>query len=339
MWRVWWPSLEMNLHGYVSDYCTYGEAHRFEVPLRSGRYNTVVTPRMAFPVVEAEKEWLTFLDSLSPRPTWWYDLDDDLISPTIVQRMLLNKWPDQAEGRRQLELQRQSRLSLLRKVDGVTVASAVLAEVVRDYFPGMPIKLVPNGINPYGFMQLENQPPTREIPPLTVGWSGGPRLEADLEPLPEVWRQVAQLRPDVHFVVQGWLPSTLASVVPANRLHFIGGVKNEDYPSVLHNIDIFCCIASDDPWLLSKSPIKWFEATLAGAACVVSKQLYGPVIDPPCSALVASSVDEWVKSLLAMVDDAQLRNTIHTTARATVLGKHTIQATYGTWIEAWATLQ
>lgn len=336
MWRVWWPSLEMNLHGYVSDYCTYGELHRFEAPLRAGRYNTIITPRMAYPIVEAELEWLMFLDSLDPRPTWWYDLDDDLLSPVIVDRMLLNNWADQSEGRRQMELQRQSRLSLLRKVDGVTVASSTLAGIVRDHLPAVPIKVVPNGINPYGFMQLENQPPPRQVPPLTVGWSGGPRVEADLEPLPEVWRRLSEMRPDIHFVVQGWLPTTLARAVPANRLHFIGGVKNEDYPAVLHNIDIFCCVASADPWLQSKTPIKWFEATLGGAACVVSKYLYGPAIDPPHAALIVDTVEEWVRALVAMVDDPRLRHAVHTTARQTVLANHTVQVTYKDWLSAWA---
>ena len=39
--------------------------------------------------------------------------------------------------------------------------------------------------------------------------------------------------------------------------------------------------------------IKWYEATYAGAACVVSPTLYGPAVTDGDNALLAETTDEW----------------------------------------------
>lgn len=334
-YRTWWPSMELAARGYTVDYCTYGDLNLYEAPLRYGRYNTIVTPRMAFYTREEEERWLSFVDELEPIK-WWYDSDDDLFTSAFVRRMVTtHTWPDKNDAARDIETQRASRVRLIKQVDGITVANTTLTDILKPLSLA-PIAVVPNGINARPYVQAMEHPEPRVIEQLTVGWSGGPRLEADIEPLTEVWTKLAELRPDVHFILQGWLPPKLVASISAERLHCIPGVPNERYPSILQNIDVFCCVAGADDWNLSKTPIKWFEATLAGCACVVSKRLYGPAIDPPYAALVVESADEWLRALLQMVDDPQLRQTVHDAALKTVLSRNTLQHTYSAWLEAWS---
>lgn len=335
LYRVWWPAMELSARGYIADYCQYGELNTFEPALSYGRYNTIVTPRMAFESQDAEDEWMRLMAAY-PKIVWWYDCDDDLVTPSFVERMLsTHHWPEDSMADLRLEAQRASRVRLIESADAISVANPHLG-ALSGRLSGTPAHVIPNGINTRPYRYALDATPPRAMQHLTVGWSGGPRLERDLEPLYEVWPKLAELRPDVHFILQGWLPAKLVQLMPADRLHCIGGVSNERYPSILSNIDIFCCVTGDDDWNLSKTPIKWFEATLAGCACVVSDRLYGPAIDPPYAALVAHTPDEWLRALLAMVDDPQLRTTVHDAALQTVLHQHTLPQTYSYWLDAWS---
>lgn len=335
IYRVFWPAMELAARGYIADYCTYGDLNQYEAPLRYGRYNTLVTPRMAFENSMAEKQWLAMIGSLRSMVHWWYDCDDDLWSSEFVERqMAQNKYPEKT--RETLEVIRKSRIRLASYADGITVASKSLLNFVADTSLNGRVRLVPNGINEraYAFAAVNGKP--RVVPPLTVGWSGGPRLDRDLEPLYDVWPKLAGLRPGINFVLQGWAPELLVSLIPSDRLHILPGVEAAQYPNILRNIDVFCCPSGDDPWVLNKTPIKWFEATLAGAACVVSDKLYGSVINPPHAAMVAHNPETWLRSLLALCDDLQLRRTIHAAAMQVVLSQHTLSQTYESWLDAWS---
>lgn len=336
-WRVWNPTIELAARGYIADYCVYSDLPQFEGVLRYGRYTTLCTPRMAFDSASNEAQWLTFINSLRPTVKWFYDCDDDLWSDQLIDRLIAtHRWPNPDQTRIDLEYQRQSRLRLIAQADGITVGSDQLAELARRYTK-TPVYVVPNGIT---VAHYSNQTP-RSIPPLTIGWSGGPRLESDLEPLYEVWAKVAQARPDVHFIVQGWVPPKMAMIVPANRFHGTGGLPTEQYTSYLQNIDIFCCPAPNDPWVRCKTPIKWYEATLAGSACVVSPYLYGPVVNSQhgphtaATALVAETVDEWVRCLLLLIDEPTIRQNIQDSAKNSVLANYTLRQTYVDWLNAW----
>lgn len=332
LWRCWNPSIELVARGYISDYTNYSNLNQFDAVLRYGRYTTLVTPRMCFDDEPAEEAWFAFIDTLRPKVKWVIDTDDDLWSPSLIDRLVATQpWPNPEEVWQKLDYQRRSRIRLLERCDGVTVASPTLVELAKQYTKA-PVYLVPNGIHAG---QYTNNTP-RVINHLTIGWSGGPRLASDLDPLYEVWPKLAQLRPDVHFVMQGWVAPKMAAIMPVGRFHATGGLELSEYTEYLRNIDIFCCPAPNDSFCLAKTPIKWFEATLAGAACVVSPYLYGPVINPPYTALIAETADEWLQALMAMVDDQQLRRTIHDAARETVLAKHTLRSTYSKWIDAWA---
>lgn len=340
LWRCWWPCLELTARGYVADYVKFGDLPSVASLLEYGRYNTVVTPRMTFEAQEHEDIWFKFIDTYRNNVKWWYDIDDDLISDYFIDRQVqttrqLSPTTPVDEVIEKAEFQRDSRLRLIAAVDGTTVGSGPLMYTVDPYCPGN-ICTVPNGINQRFFDQHLDEFP-RTMKELTIGWSGGPRLECDLDPLYDVWPVVAERYPDVHFFLQGWAPDRLARAIAPERMHVVGGVAIEHYPSALRNIDVFCCVATDDPFVLAKTPIKWYEASLAGSSCVASDNVYGSVVDHELNGYVARTTQDWILYLGNLIENAELRATMQAKAREKILSQNTTRQTYEYWLEAWST--
>lgn len=340
LWRCWWPKYEMEARGYTIDFIKYGDLPTVRSMLEYGRYNTIVTPRMTFEKQEDEQGWIDFITPFRPQIKLWYDIDDDLLSEAFNARQAevtvsLGSKEQVDDLLRRSDQQRQSRLRLIGMSDGVTIGSYNLAPLVTKLSRG-PVIRVRNGINARFFQHnLNNQ--TRTVPYVTIGWSGGPRLDRDLDPLYEVWPEIARRNPNVHFMLQGWAPDKLASVLPPERVHVIGGVELDNYPSILKNIDIFCCVAPNDPFVKAKTPIKFFESALTGSAVVGSPDVYGPVINHGSTGFVATTNDEWIKYTEELLLDVDLRERMACNAKEHVLKFHTISQTYAEWLNAWST--
>jgi hypothetical protein len=109
-----------------------------------------------------------------------------------------------------------------------------------------------------------------------------------------------------------------------------------EYPRALINIDIGCCTVAPMSFNHSKTCIKWYEMTLAGASCVVSPTLYGREVIDGEDALVAESPEQIVDALSRLIEDAELRRTISRNARRTVMEKHTLEQNWQNWPLAWS---
>ncbi len=112
----------------------------------------------------------------------------------------------------------------------------------------------------------------------------------------------------------------------------------EEYPRALLNIDIGCCSVAPLLFNTAKSCIKWYEMTLAGAACVVSPTLYGREVTDGDNALVAETAEQWVAQLSRLIEDAEFRRTIQRNARRTVMTEHSLEQNWWRWPSAWATM-
>jgi hypothetical protein len=164
-----------------------------------------------------------------------------------------------------------------------------------------------------------------------VGWCGGVRDDKDLEILAQAWPNVARRYPDVHFLVGGYESRALIDCLPADRVTFMPGVSFETYPEMLINFDIACCIVDDNSWNENKTGIKWIEHSIGGAACVVSKALYGRYVKDLNNALVAETVWDWEMLLGSLIEDAQLRAAIVRNAQKTIIEEHTLAANWINW--------
>lgn len=347
LWRSWWPIDELNKHDVVADWCYVDNyAEDIEPKLKSGKYNTVVTPRFNF-----SEQWMLqqFIRTLKRYDiTWIYELDDDTLSPYIVPRNVAfnldqYKYPEYTDKQKHdylqanQEFQRQMRLQQLSYIDGLTVSTPQLATVAATYTQA-PVYVVGNAIN-IDWFNLRKDSNKRTIAPLTIGWSGGWRYDADLEILAQAWTIIAQRYPDVSFVIYGFESPSIIKAIPANRLSVIGWSNLDDYPSILSNIDIGCCSIADNQWNSNKTAIKWYEMTLAGATCVASHALYGQEIMDGYDGLLATSVRQWVDHLSTLIDDPWQRRTIHSQAMQTIKAQHNIKHAWPQWLHAWDSIR
>lgn len=332
-WRVSWPCRVISDHGFVADWCLAQNVNALLPLINAGRYNTLVTPRAHWKTTEEADNWLTVMHSYGL--AWVYELDDDGWSPDIVARQAKLFEQEWRKGEQQLEFERQERIRIIQQADGVIVSSEALAEVARS-FTDRPVYCVPNLIDADWFSTRQRDA-KRIIPPVTIGWSGGLRDEADLAEVAVAWHAITERYPDVHFVVHGTLPRPLLQAVPADRITTLDWSSLPDYPRALMNIDIACCAVQHGVGFnKAKTAIKWFETTLSGAACVVSRELYGPVVRDGHDALVAQTATEWQTALARLIDSPTLRKRLQRNAVKTVKATHTLQAEWPVWLEALA---
>jgi hypothetical protein len=334
-YRVEWPCTGLRDHGYVGDWVMTNEASGSVAALEAGRYNLVVAPRLHWANRQAGQDWS---DSVRGYGCGWaYEVDDDAWSPEIVQRQARLFESEWFKGEYQLEEERQERLAIINQADGVIVTTEALASVARS-FTSRPVHVVPNLLNTNWFLGRLSDT-KRIIPPLTVGWSGGVRDEADLEIVAQAWTRVAARYPDVHFVIHGITPRVLATSVPSSQLILMAWTALPDYPRSMINIDIACCAVQAGPNFNSaKSPIKWFECSMAGAACAVSPVVYGTVVTHGVDALVCSTVEEWDEALSRLIEDEDYRRDMNEHAKQQVWSEHSLTRKWHVWVETLAAI-
>lgn len=315
--------------------------------VQAGEYDAIVTPRYVWTTISVrtasgrrQKVWMG--DAWRRQVTennlvWIYESDDDLWSESSIQRMMHfydhDKKSIQKMWLERYTRYRQDRIRLSKFADGFTVATEPLGGIVRNYTDA-PVHVIPNAIDMPSWEALMDGK-QRTIPPLTIGWSGGVRDEADHLILAEAWKIVAQQCPEVKFIVFGHQSEVLLKSLPKNRIITIPWCEMEDYPGQLLNFDIGCCALEPIAWNETKSPNKWYEQSMAGVASIVSPTVYGRVVTDGVDALIATSVKDWVTAIVRLVNDPELRSRLVTRAQAKILSEHTTDQTVYRWIQAW----
>lgn len=332
-YRVDWPCRALADHGFIGDWA-YASAINGLMPLiNAGRYNVLVTPRAHWATPEQGDDWLKVMHDHGL--AWVYEIDDDGWSADIVQRQSKLYEQEWLKGEERLENDRLERIHLIQNADGVIVSSERLAEVARSY-TNHPVFCVPNLID-VGWFDNRLSDAKRVVPPLTIGWSGGLRDEKDLINVGTAWTTIAERYPDVRFIVHGTTPTPLMNAVPGDRLLTINWSSLPDYPRALMNIDIACCaVEAGVGFNLAKTAIKWYEATLAGATCVVTPTLYGSEVRDGHDALVAETPEQWVGAISSLIDNPLRRKRLNRNARKRVVAEHSLTNGWVRWVEALA---
>lgn len=365
LWRAWGPCTELKRQGFVADWapingcpecgmesrpeelrgeydwwvcprCHYrsrgGEAmEKVLDQLVWGHYDVVVTPRIVWPIEGDGDRWIREIHRLGI--AWVYEFDDDVLSPSITRRQIRLFESERLKGAEQLERERVQRVKLIRQADGVTVSSRRL-QTVAEMYTDRPVHVVPNAIDTDWFRETLRGC-RRVVPPLTIGWAGGTREDADLKPMITAWGILAARYPDLHFVVQGHISKALADAVPQQQRTTLPWLPLEEYPRALLNIDIGCCSVAPLLFNTSKTPIKLWEMTMAGAVCVVSPTLYGPYVEDGEDGLIAETPEEWVEALERLVLDATLRRRLYRNQRRRIAEYHSLKKNWWRWLDAW----
>ena len=267
----------------------------------------------------------------------WYEVDDDLFSPWLVRQHLRGGiLPEESPALK--EAHRLARIHALQLCDGVTVTSQRLATVVRQYTDA-PVEVVPNALDWRWFKRVLKVGAPRRVPPLTIGWAGGARPDADTEPMAWAWGQLAQKYPALTFVVAGHQPRPVYEQVPSQRIRAIDWLPLEVYPLGLRNIDIACCPLADAPFNRCKSAIKAWEASAAGAAVVASSTVYRQALRHGEDGYLCETKEDWLGALTRLVEDEPERRRVRENLRRRVAGEFSLEANVWRWPAAWARLR
>jgi len=134
LWRVWQPFTELQRRGYAA-WWRYKDDAELGAPewpyLAATRLEAVILPRLSW---RDQTDARRFVDSVHDAGlAVIYDLDDDLLSPQIRDR--LHTTTQRERSCEKLEQDRRDRIAAVRLCDGVTTSNEYLAELHRLLWP------------------------------------------------------------------------------------------------------------------------------------------------------------------------------------------------------------
>jgi glycosyltransferase involved in cell wall biosynthesis len=263
-----------------------------------------------------------------------FEADDLMWTPAVVDHL---RAADFTQGKTDAELLREGEMSryFMSRCDGVIVSSEPLAELARGE-TDRPVICVPNAIDARWFRcQMAARAPWADYP--TIGWAGGRRPEADVEPMAVAWGRIARRFPRVRFVVAASLVPDVfyREIEDDSRIIRLPWLSWHDYP-VAYQVDIGCCAVSDSPFSRCKTPIKSWEYALAGAAVVATPMLYGADVTDDLTGRLAETADDWEAALFDLLSYEGYRRRLQRNLLERVEDHHTLDGELHRWPEAFA---
>lgn len=160
----------------------------------------------------------------------------------------------------------------LRLAHLVTATTAQLADEIMRYSGRESVWVIPNAINVANWLDVK--PPDPDLPIVTL--VGSQSHETDWEIVPEVIRTLADRFPLLRFRIAGCEPAWLNDFAPllGDRLERRPWVRFHDYPNLLEGSTLILAPLVDSLLNRGRSPIRFWEATCAGAAFIGSPLVY-----------------------------------------------------------------
>lgn len=336
-WRAWRPVTVLEQAGLKTGWAYHNHERLYEhVP----GFDLVVYQRSGWDDAEAGRLHIQALHRAGCVVV--QESDDDMWLARGEQKSHAEMGIDEKE------LTPEQNIASTRLYDGCIVSTERLRTIINAVVNhDMPVEVVGNYIDlDLWKAQLEGwgrHPDLKGY--VTVGWFGGNRYGRDLEMVAEAWGRLATRYPDkVRFVVQGHLDEVIVNAVPKNMLHVIGWLPTYSrdgmpfYGVGVANMDIVCCSVADTLFNAAKTPIKFLEATAAGAACVVSEPLYGPVVRHAETGYVATNVNDWERYLEVLIVREHKRRRMADAAYKYVSDNWSLKQNAWRFAKAWANL-
>lgn len=208
----------------------------------------------------------------------------------------------------------------LAAVDFITTTTECLAERLRKFNPN--VSVLPNLIDPDQWRWTTARPSQ----PLTVGISGGTSHVRDWNLCESLFEKLGERFPEIKFLVVGFDPPWAKRLREklGDRLEIVGWQPAESYQETIRRIDIGLAPLEDIEFNSYKSPIKWFEYSLAGAATIASETVYGDYIRNEYNGLIVENGGDWLPVVSCLIGQPFLRTKLVRKAREHVIAHWSI---------------
>jgi GT2 family glycosyltransferase len=253
-----------------------------------------------------------------------FDLDDQLF-------YLPENHPDRHSGRYGLSL--LPMYQALIDADLVSVTTPALRDFVKDYNEN--VVLLPNYLDDRLWNIQKEAKTNLNKEYVTIGYMGGITHKPDLEYLVPVFREINKRYPKrIRFKFWGVKPPEEVMTIP--KVEWIPPTTNkyEDFAKFFQtqSADIFIAPLIDTPFNRSKSAIKFLEYSALGIPGVFSRlETYTGIVTHGHNGFLAYSHDEWISSLVELIEDEELRCRLAMNALETTRSNWLLSKKYTVW--------
>ncbi len=211
---------------------------------------------------------------------------------------------------------------LIKSADHVVVSTKPLKDAILPYNKN--ITVIPNCIDP----DIWNVPIKRnDSDKIRLGWILSANHEQDIPAILPALKKILKKYPHVEFWHIGYDSEEFDSL-PENQHKVIHGTKGyEEYPAFVAGLGLDISIAPiiDDKFNVSKSNIKWMEASMCEVPTVASNVYpYQHSIRHGKDGFLAETTEDWVKHLSQLIESKELRTEMGRKAKESVLKRFNI---------------
>lgn len=263
-----------------------------------------------------------------------YDIDDDLWNIPL--------WSPASRAMHKLVAARAVDLAVVNAniaaCDGVVTPTRYLADELRARFPGLPVYVLPPGIDPAPYDAVKRLP--HGTPTLQVGWMGSishhlPHLrsmQVALDCLPALGAEFIRLG-----AVQGDRGELLLDEVPCRVRQFSwGGVHT--LPARMAQLDVGIIPRVAERFHEGQSITSGLQYAAAGVPFVASATQEYRELSKQGVGFLAESIGDWRQQLKVLLSDDDFRRKDADYSRSIVFDRYGLEATGNRYADLFASL-
>jgi glycosyltransferase involved in cell wall biosynthesis len=206
-------------------------------------------------------------------------------------------------------------------------AEVVLAgnQYIADWFSGysQKVEIVPTAVDADQYRLIP-----RELTEFTIGWIGTSSNLRNIENISDALVNFFRLVPTARLLVVSDRPPRLSNMEPENVV-FIPWRRAEEVQRI-NSFDVGIMPLSDDAWSRGKCSFKMLQYMACEVPCVASPiGMNYEVMQEASFGFSPRTQSEWLDALVALYEDASLRQNFAANGRALVLrrySRHVISA-------------
>lgn len=321
-WRIERPFALLNSRGHDATYHLYDNLE--EVDFKD---SLVIIHRI---IPGDPKKYIKDLRNKGAR-TIIYSLDDYTIDTIALKEYLVSCGGMTTYSIQQVLDRIPRQIEIMRLCDEVITSTIALAELVYSKVKNSLLVLT-NALDlDWYTSHLSKNPLYRGNSFIVyIGWAGGRRPETDLKDMAQAWKRIEQRYDNVRFVVAGWQPDIIDRNISDEKKIRIPWAPLSEWPRSMQ-VDIGCCPLSRTKFNQGKSPIKYLEYSMSGAAVVASPLIYDKLMINYLTGYLVENEEQWFDSLCELVENKQKRLDLNAAACYEIAGYNSLELKISAW--------